>query len=136
MDLFSTVAATSYLGSFEYERNGLLRAVYDVAGYLGVIVAKIVVGAGVLIVAYLCGRYWPGCEAWARGVLTGSILTGAFISISNTKILFTNSSIWIMNIDAATVSICIMVGTTLIITAYELFFKNYDKEISKTVFQN
>jgi hypothetical protein len=135
MDLLSTIAATVHLGTFENEANGLLRAAYDTGGYLGVVLVKVGVASGMLALAYVCGRYWPGVEPWARGVLTGSILTGVFISISNLKIVFTNSSLWIMNIDAATMSICIMVAITLIITAYELFFKNPKNEISKSVLE-
>jgi hypothetical protein len=135
LDLFSTYAATSYLGTFDNEKNGYLRAAYDMGGYLGVTLVKVGVCSLLLVTCYFAGAYLPGCEAWARGVLTGSTLTGIFISISNLKILFTNSSLWIMNIDAATMSICVMVGTTFIIAGYELFFKNNDNVISESIFQ-
>jgi hypothetical protein len=107
-DLVSTMAAASYLGSFDYEGNGLFRLAYGAGGMPAVVVVKVVASLVAFAGAYVLAARIPGFKIMGRGILAGAGVGGAFVGLSNLNILFNNRSFWVFGIDSGTFTTIIM----------------------------
>jgi hypothetical protein len=112
-DIVSTLAAYSYLGSFEYEKSFLIKSAFELAGVPGFISIKMVVSLIAITAAYLLMERYVQFRGLGVGVLSGATVAGLFVGTSNMNILFQGSSIWLLGMDSGTVASIIICGCSL-----------------------
>ncbi|MGA9140636.1 MAG: hypothetical protein WBZ29_10455 [Methanocella sp.] len=112
-DIFSTLAAYSYLGSFEYEKSFLIKSAFELAGVPGFISIKMAVSMVAIVAAYLLMERYEQFRGLGVGVLSGASIAGLFVGTSNMNILFQGSSIWLLGLDSGTIASIIICGCSL-----------------------
>lgn len=112
-DIVSTLAAYSYLGSFEYEKSFLIKAAFELAGVPGFITIKMVVSLIAITAAYMLMERYEQFRGLGVGVLSGATVAGLFVGTSNMNILFQGSSIWLLGMDSGTVASIMICGCSL-----------------------
>jgi hypothetical protein len=112
-DIVSTLAAYSYLGSFEYEKSFLIRSAFEFAGVPGFISIKMAVSLVAIVAAYLLMERYEQFRGLGMGVLSGATAAGLFVGTSNMNILFQGSSIWLLGLDSGLVASIIICGCSL-----------------------
>jgi hypothetical protein len=113
-DIFSTLAAYVYLGSFEYERSTLIKIAFDLAGLPGFILIKVVISLIAISAAFWLMERYEQFRGLGAGVLGGATAAGLFVGTSNINILYQGSSIWILGLDSGTVATIIICGCSLL----------------------
>ena len=113
-DIVSTLAAYSYLGSFEYEKSFLIKSAFQLAGIPGFIAIKMVVSLIAIAAAYLLMERYEQFLGLGVGVLSGATAAGLFVGTSNMNILLQGSSIWLLGLDSGTVASIIICGCSLL----------------------
>ena len=109
-DIASTLAAYSYLGTFEYERSLLIKSAFDFAGVPGFILIKLLVSLLAIVAAYLLMERYEQFRGLGAGVLAGATAAGLFVGTSNMSILYQGCSIWLWGLDSGTVATAIICG--------------------------
>jgi hypothetical protein len=112
-DIVSTLAAYSYLGSFDYEKSILIKTAFQLAGVPGFISIKVIVSLIAIAAAYLLMERYEQFRGLGVGVLSGASVAGLFVGTSNMNILFQGSSIWLLGMDSGTVASIIICGCSL-----------------------
>jgi hypothetical protein len=113
-DIFSTLAAYVYLGSFEYERSALIKGAFDFAGVPGFVVIKTGISLLAITAAFWLMERYEQFRGLGAGVLGGATIAGLFVGTSNINILYQGSSIWLLGLDSGTVATIIICGCSLI----------------------
>ncbi len=113
-DIFSTLAAYSYLGSFEYEKSFLIKSAFQIAGIPGFISIKMAVSMVAIVAAYLLMERYEQFMGLGVGVLSGATVAGLFVGTSNMNILFQGNSIWLLGMDSGTVASILICGCSLL----------------------
>jgi len=113
-DIFSTLAAYAYLGTFEYERSTLIRGAFDLAGVPGFILIKIVISLLAISAAFWLMERYEQFRGLGAGVLGGATAAGLFVGASNINILYQGCSIWILGLDSGTIATIIICGGSLL----------------------
>lgn len=114
-DMISTMCALSYLGSYEYEASNIIRHILENYGILGFMLVKCIVGFIVLWIAYKLKYDY---------ILNGCIFVGLFVGISNFKIMFTGTSLWVFGINSQIISISMLMSFCLIQIILSVFRPN------------
>jgi hypothetical protein len=109
-DIVSTLAASEYLGTFEYEKSWFLRASYDAAGTAGFIAMKVIFSLIALYMAYLLTEHFPKFRGIGLGILAGAAAAGAYVGASNFNIVYNGASFWLLGLDSGTVAALIIVA--------------------------
>ena len=113
-DIFSTLAAYSYLGTFEYERSTLIRGAFDLAGVPGFILIKVTISLLAISASFWLMERYEQFRGLGAGVLGGATVAGLFVGTSNINILYQGSSIWLLGLDSGTVATIIICGCSLL----------------------
>jgi hypothetical protein len=113
-DIFSTLAAFYYLGTFEYERSTLIKGAFDLAGVPGFILIKVSVSLLAISAAFWLMERYEQFRGLGAGVLGGATMAGLFVGTSNINILYQGSSIWLLGLDSGTVATIIICGCSLL----------------------
>jgi hypothetical protein len=113
-DIFSTLVAYSYLGTFEYERSTLIREAFNLAGLPGFILIKVLVSLLAISAAFWLMERYEQFRGLGAGVLCGATVAGLFVGTSNINILYQGSSIWLLGLDSGTVATIIICGCSLL----------------------
>lgn len=120
-DIVSTIAAYSYLGTFEYEKSTLIKAAFYAAGVPGFISIKLVVSMIAILAAYLLMERYERFRGLGAGILAGATLAGLFVGTSNMNILFNGCSIWLLGMDSGTIAAIIICACSAVgLLAYAL----------------
>ena len=112
-DIFSTLAAYWYLGTFEYERSSLIRGAFDLGGVPGFILIKVLISLLAISAAFVLMERYQHFRGLGAGVLGGATMAGLFVGTSNINILYQGSSFWLMGLDSGTVATLIICGCSL-----------------------
>jgi hypothetical protein len=112
-DMVSTLAAASYLGGFDNEKNDLMRLAHNYGGDLGFIVLKTALGGAMIFLTYLLAEHVKGQYYAGVGILSGASLAGMFVGTSNFNILWSGHSFSILGLDAMSVSIGIIFACSI-----------------------
>ncbi len=113
-DIFSTLAAYVYLGTFEYERSTLIRGAFDLAGVPGFILIKVIISLIAITAAFWLMERYEQFRGLGAGVLGGATAAGLFVGTSNINILYQGCSIWVFGLDSGTIATIIICGCSLI----------------------
>lgn len=113
-DVFSTLAAYRYLGTFEYERSVVIRSAFDLAGVPGFILIKVVISMVAIAAAFWLMERYEQFRGLGAGVLAGATVAGMFVGASNINILYQGSSIWVWGLDSGTVATIIICVCSLL----------------------
>lgn len=113
-DIFSTLAAYAYLGTFEYERSTLIRGAFDLAGVPGFILIKVLISLLAISAAFWLMERYEQFRGMGAGVLCGATVAGLFVGASNINILYQGCSIWLLGLDSGTVATIIIVSSALL----------------------
>jgi hypothetical protein len=112
-DIISTLAAYSYLGTFEYEQSIIIKAFFGMAGIPGFIFIKVFLSMIALYIAYSLIKSKKGFSGFGKGILAGATLSGIFVGTSNLNIIFNGSSFWLFGLDSGKVAALIILGCSL-----------------------
>jgi hypothetical protein len=113
-DIFSTLAAYCYLGTFEYERSSLIKGAFDLGGVPGFLLIKIVISLIAISAAFWLMERYEQFRGLGAGVLGGATAAGLFVGTSNINILYQGCSIWVLGLDSGTVATIIICGSSLL----------------------
>lgn len=108
-DLVSTILATNYLGGFEQETSTIGRIAHDIAGIPGAAIIKIVFTLVAITGTYFIGTHLDWMHNTCIGLLVGTTIAGLFAGTSNLSILYNNTSIFILGVDAQKICILILI---------------------------
>ncbi|WP_174590895.1 hypothetical protein [Methanocella conradii] len=108
-DIVSTIAASKYLGTFDYEKSLILKASYNAAGMAGFILIKLLFSLMALYLAYLLIERFHKFRGVGLGMLAGATCAGLFVGTSNFNIMLNGSSFWIMGMDSGTIAALIII---------------------------
>ena len=112
-DIISTMAAFSYLGTFQYEKSFILKSAFDAAGVWGFILIKVLFSVIALYLAYLLIEPYRKFRGVGLGILAGASVAGLFVGSSNMNIVLNGSSFWVMGLDSGTVAALLILGCAI-----------------------
>ncbi len=112
-DIFSTIAASEYLGTFDYEKSLVLKASYNAAGIPGFILIKLIISLMALYLVYLLAERNRRFRGAGLGIMAGATFAGIFVGTSNLNIVLNGSSFWIMGLDSGTIAAFIIMLCTI-----------------------
>ncbi len=113
-DIFSTLAAYIYLGTFEYERSSLIKGAFDLAGVPGFILIKVLISLLAISAAFWLMERYEQFRGLGAGVLGGATMAGLFVGTSNINIIYQGCSIWLLGLDSGTVATIMICGCSLL----------------------
>jgi hypothetical protein len=112
-DIFSTIAASEYLGTFDYEKSLVLKASYNAGGMAGFILIKLLFSLMALSLVYLLVERNHRFRGAGLGIMAGATGAGLFVGTSNLNIVLNGSSFWIMGVDSGTIAAFIIILCTI-----------------------